>query len=258
MTGSKFCLFAWLLPLLIAGVFAARIHTLRANNKDLARSPRAPATEVPTSTPAVPSTHAASVASEAQTVARLRHELTQLRARIAYREQQLSSATPMPKPEPLSLTEDFLSAEAWRDAGTATPAALAETVLWAGAGGDVQRMASLLTYDEDALAAANALCDRLPAELRPPGVDGRALIALLSTDAVPLSTAKLLDDFPLESGEHVLVIRLTPAKDAPPGTRSRNVKLTARRKPNSASWNVVVPTSAVDRLASSLGLNPSP
>jgi hypothetical protein len=257
MTGSRFRLLAWCLPVLVAGGMWARLHVMRTETKEFVSASPEPVILVPLPPPVASAPRAT---DEARVYDRLRRELAQLRTRIATRERQLRAvvATPILTPKPLNLSEDFLPAADWRDAGADTPAALAETILWAGAGGDVQRMANLLAFDEDGLAAAKVLLSRLPTELRPTDADGRELMALLSTDAVPLTTAKLVGNFPTDTGEHVLVLRLTPAENAPAGERSRNVRLTARQDTATALWRLVVPPSAVDRFARTLGLDPVP
>lgn len=258
MTGSKLQRLAWALPVLVAiGVFAQLQNLRNQRATRNAPAPPSPATSAPTRLPAPPPAASAVEAEEARAVSRLHSELAQLRSRIAAREQQLRRSQETTSLRAAGLAEAFLSHDAWRDAGTATPVALIETALWAGAGGDVQRMSGLLAFDADALAAADRLLERMPADLRPAGIDGRGLIALLSVDAVPLTTARVVGDFAQEDDDHVLVLQLSPAEDAPAGSKRRTVKLTTRQDPATAQWRIVVPASAVERFGRQLGL-PSP
>ncbi|MCF3649192.1 hypothetical protein [Synoicihabitans lomoniglobus] len=260
MTGSSLRQLAWLLPVLVTVGLWFKLSAIRADNTALHHADTTPpAPEVAPPHPATPRL-TAPVGIEHQDFDRLRQELAHLRQRIARRERQLNkqiAPTEGEAPPPPRLGDAFLPPEAWRDTGVDTPAALIETALWAGAGGDVQRMAALLAFEPDTLESANALFALLPPGLRPEHADGRDLLTLLSVDAVPLQPAKLAGEFSLPDGEHALVVQFQPPTPAD-ATRPplRHVRINARRDDATGSWRLVVPQSAVSRFATTLGLDP--
>ncbi len=262
MTGFKLRLAAWCAPLVISGGFALHLQHLRHSDPGvkpaLDEKPAAEATTV--NRPAAPHNDStATVPAETRAFERLREELSGLRARVVQREQQLraaAQAAPNPTTQPPPpLTDAFLTPEQWRDAGNKSPAALMESLLWAGAGGDLARVAEMLLFTPEAHAAAEALWQSLPPDLRPAETDASALITLLATDAVPLKPVTLAGDFPLESGDHNMILQVDP-DPAAPGPRStdrlRFVKLMVRQANDNESWQIVVTPEAVASMAAKL------
>ncbi len=259
MIGSRLRLLPWVLPVVVAVGFVLHLHRSPPNtHPSNTGMPKAAATHA----------HAADLAppdksdeGDSEALARLRDEIAQLRTRVAQRERdlraRLTAASEQPATRP-PLTEAFLTPEQWRDAGEANPADLMETLLWAGAGGDLARLSELLVYTPEATAAAESLWQKLPEEFRRGDASAESLIALLATDAVPLKPVTLAGDFPQESGEHIVVLQVDTDPDAPGNRhmdRLRFVKLTARQNAAGSGWQIVVTPAAIDQLARRLDLS---
>lgn len=122
-------------------------------------------------------------------IPRLRAEIDALRERI--RRAPEPSATPVPAR--FAVGSKVAAAE-WRNAGTATPRAALETVLWAAAGGDIDTFASCLGLGEGRIRqAATALLESLPAEQRAQYRTPERLVAFLAIRDVPLGAARVID-----------------------------------------------------------------
>lgn len=297
MNGSKLRRLAWLTTVAIATGFAFIVMRTRGETARLAAAlagnpttPPPPAIVTPPSVaPPLPTRPTATATEEHAALARLRAEVKLLRQRVADRE-KLGAASLRgggTAPTTPSLSEAFLPPHDWQDAGDGSAAAVLETALWAGAGGDVGRLAGLLELGPETRTAADALLARLPADLLPPHADSQALIALMAADSVPLQNAKLAGDFATGDRERTLLLQFEPdtaaAPAAPPQTaagpndtpqtpmprdtfaltpvataRLRNVKLTVRQDPATNAWKLIVPPSAIDRFAQKLGVAPPP
>src|ERR1035437_7783794 len=83
-------------------------------------------------------------------------------------------------------------ASEWKNVGNATPAAALETALWAGAGGDVEAFAKMITLiDSRTQRAAQALLDSLPEAMRAEYGTPERLIAFLTVKDVPLGAVQV-------------------------------------------------------------------
>ncbi len=90
-----------------------------------------------------------------------------------------------------SMKDVAVSANLWKNVGEATPDAAFETALWAGVGGDVETLASLLAFDPEARIKAEAIFANLPATMQRELATPQRLIALLVAKDVPLGSARI-------------------------------------------------------------------
>ena len=164
----------------------------------------------------------------------------------------------------------WLSPAAWKNRGQATPTAAVETALWAAAGGDVASLKSLLQLDDAVRTRAGEVLAQLPESARALYPSSDQLIAAFSTKAIPLGDAQLVwqhQSGPDDAVACVFVkntepgaVVLSPANPGPPekvppmATPSNQTKLaylSLRRIDD--RWRVVVPMSAVEKIARELG-----
>jgi hypothetical protein len=86
-----------------------------------------------------------------------------------------------------------IRAQDWHNVGAATARAALETVLWAGAGGDIAALSQMLQFvDAKARKSAQALLENVPQSLREQYPSPEKLIAFLAVKDVPLGSVKLL------------------------------------------------------------------
>ena len=175
-------------------------------------------------------------------VGRLRGEIEGLRKRA---EESARVAAERAAPRERVITEVPLAASAWKNSGNATPAATFETVLWAAAGGDVDKLASLLRFDPEVRAEAEALFASLSTAKRAEYGTAERLIAAFTARDVPLGTAKLFDSRMEYHGDRQMAAQL---KD--PEGKSRVAMFGLR--PEGGTWGLVVPASAVEKYAAML------
>lgn len=86
--------------------------------------------------------------SEHAELLRLRGEVTSLRQQIKAKLVSRSPSPPSPAPaEPQLHSNVYWNADSWRDAGTSTPDAALQTLLWSAKSGDPQLVKSLIYWD---------------------------------------------------------------------------------------------------------------
>lgn len=200
-------------------------------------------------------------------------ELASLRASLSERDRllrEIAARTPVPSPPTLAVGE-MKPWRSWQNHGQSTPGAALETALWAAAGGDVRTFASLLEIDPSTRAKISALLTRLPSVAASAYSGPEALIAAVAMKNIPLADAQLawlhesdtdhaflgllLND-PEHTSTPPAVIVPGPADVPPPALPdSRNSKLTFLALHRSdGAWHLLVPASAIDRVARELGL----
>lgn len=135
-----------------------------------------------------------------------------------------------------------VSAADWKNAGTATPRAALETVLWAAAGGDIDTFAHCLLLGK---GAAVALLESLPADQRAQYGTPERLIAALAIRDVPLGAAQVI--YWNERGTTHATVQLLLS--APDGTTKDSNLLFFNQ---GAGWKLVVPESAITKYAGML------
>lgn len=246
MTGSRI-LFR-LLPLLALVGAAGLVVNLRLEHgrllaeREALRVRPAPAPTSATVSPAR-ATGQPLDADDAAAVARLRMEVDRLRQQIAERERALRDrldAAPAAGSPP-SILEESVAYTDWRNAGQADPTAAVETALWAAAGGEIDRLAQILTVGPAAEQVAD-LFARLPADLQAEYREPLRLLALMTSADVPLTAARL-NTFDTGDGDRRVVIAVLSVPDNPP----RIVKLDTLRDPHDGRWRIVVPAAALAR-----------
>jgi hypothetical protein len=159
-------------------------------------------------------------------------EIGALRSRLEA--QTTGSAVPATPSQPRSMKELPRSAKEWRNAGQETPAAAFETVLWAAAGGEVEKLAAGLELDEATRLAAATIFNRLPAALQREVGTPEQLVALLTARDVPLGSAWILGEFNDQPKETKVATQLADAE----GTK-RDLLFTLRE--HEGRWRLVVP-----------------
>ena len=178
---------------------------------------------------------------------RLRGEIDGLRRRADEAARVVAAkAVEVAKPREPSILEGPLPASAWKNAGSATPAAALETVLWAAAGGEVEALARLLRFDAGVQARLDALFVGLPESVRTEYSTPERLVAALTARDVPLGKAKLFDTKAELNGDRRVVVQLYE----PEGKAPRGVLFSLR--PEGGTWGLVVPASAVEKYAAML------
>jgi hypothetical protein len=134
----------------------------------------------------------------------------------------------------------------WRNAGTATPQASLETVLWAAAGGDVDTFANCLVFpDARVRQQAVALLERVPAELREQYGTPERVVAFLASKDVPLGAAEVTEWTEVRTPPTVVGVRVqVSAADG----KAKDVNLRFSRQED--GWKLVVPGYAIAKYAS--------
>lgn len=203
-------------------------------------------------------------------------------------QEQAVRAKPAQRPPASTLTVgEWLPPAGWKNRGQATPTAAVETALWAAAGGDVAALQSMLQLDESVRAKADAIRASLPAGSRATYASAEHLIAAFTTKAIPLGDAQLVwqhqsgpDDavacvFVKNPDASTASVPATPLPTVIPESREEALQRASRRDPNKIppmappsqktiatylslrriddGWRLVVPVSAVEKIAKELG-----
>ncbi|HVT72813.1 MAG TPA: hypothetical protein VHD61_06730 [Lacunisphaera sp.] len=165
---------------------------------------------------------------------------------------------------------EWMASGTWSNRGSATPPEALETVLWAAARGEIPTLAALLELDEVTRAKAADLLGRLPAKERNILGSPENLIAIATMNNIPRTEAQVawFSETDADSATIGLLLGTTetdtaaqvvgdPAAEvlAPPPMLAdqRNSKLaflTLHR--SAAGWRLLVPATAVDRMAAEL------
>ena len=185
--------------------------------------------------------------AERTAVAGLRAEIEAMRHRV---EAMARAATPEPRLSRVSLADGVIPAAEWKNAGTATPDAALESVLWSAAGGDVEALAGLLRFDAEARAKAEGMFARLPPNLQNELGTPERLVALLTAKDVPLGAAQIVGTLPLPR-ETRLTTQLT-------GTDGKMKTVVFSLGSDEGRWHLVVPGSVVEKYATLLPAPPVP
>ncbi len=176
-------------------------------------------------------------------------------------------ATPAP---PFSIGE-WTPFGSWQNQGQATARAAVATAFWAAAGGDLVAFESVLELDDAVRRKATDFFFRLPPAMRGSYATPDDLIASVTMKNIPLTEAQI-SWFHQSDPEHATVGVLLRSPDAtptpavvdspggvgesPPELQDRPGNkmafLTLHR--SSAGWRLVVPPSAIDRIAREIAL----
>jgi hypothetical protein len=211
---------------------------------------------------------------------RLRRTLLEAMQRASLREAEVARASPpAPVEEPPIVASaglvpgEWAASRTWANRGQVTAPAAVETALWAAAGGDVSSLVGLLELDEGTRKKAADLLAKLPIEARSTFGSPEQLIAIATMKNIPVTEAQVTWFNEVDADHAVVGLLLGDAEDdpaaessrspiaggveAPPalaeGQASKLAYLTLRRG-DSGGWRLVVPASAVDRIAREFGV----
>lgn len=182
-------------------------------------------------------------------------EMENARANLARVREQVAlaardNAARADAPRPPFTPGVLMPAADWQNAGNATPEAALQTVLWAGAGGDIATMARHLRYmTPQAQSAAESLHRNLgdaAAKYQNP----LELVAALTVPEIPIASARVRSwDSP------------TPIPAGATEIRIAHVELYSSAVPKTATllfikesggWKIMVPAEAIQRYAAQL------
>ena len=194
------------------------------------------------------------------------------------RREPVNPEHPAPRPPAAKLTVgEWLPPAAWKNRGSLTPTATVETTLWAAAGGDLTTLKNLFQLDDAVRAKADAIRIQLPENSRALYPSAEHLIAAFTTKSIPLAEAQLVWHHANGPDEAVACVFLRqpdtstnstepPASAvsgpidkappmAPPNPKTSAMYLALQR--SDEGWRLVVPASAVERIARELNLPPA-
>ena len=197
--------------------------------------------------------HLAALRNDHEALQRLRAEVEAAKARTEQAKVTVSSqaaGSGAPKPYEPSITKEMVPLEMWRNAGSATPLATLETVLWAAAGGDVELLARNLSLPGDTRAKVLELLAQVPASLREQFTSPEQVIAFFTAKEVPLGSARLIDPETKSDTAVTLVAQLTG-----PDKKTKTAFFFLRQE--GEVWKVIVPMPVVEKYAALLKA-PSP
>jgi hypothetical protein len=171
-------------------------------------------------------------------------------------------------PIPRFAQGEWTPSVAWRNEGRATARATVSTFLWAAAGGDLRVLQGILEFDEVSRRKAGELFVQLPPAVRNYYASGEDVVAGVTMKNVPITKAQLMWLHQADADHAVAGLRLASPEPQPdvspaepdvtttsppqlpdPGAQ-KIVVLSLHR--TEAGWGVVVPASAIDRVASEL------
>jgi len=174
---------------------------------------------------------------------------------------------------------DWSPAREWQNRGRATPHATIETTLWAAAGGDTGTLKNLLSLTEETRTQADALLARLPASARTLYASPEDLIAAFTIKNIPIGEAQLvwLNENGADDATACVFLKKPPtAVGSPAPAPSQPAGVDPRDRPPPAlpadgrtmfavlslhreddAWHLVVPPSAVNRIAKELAAAPT-
>lgn len=192
-------------------------------------------------------------AGEVEALSRANAELARLQAIVRPNAAGSHNREASPTATPARFTAgSVVPADQWRNAGTGTPQATLETVLWAAAGGDIDVFAKSITYMTSAdEAAARGLFNALPAKDREQYQNPERLLAALTVPDVGTIQAEVSEWKEIEGlgGEMVIV----SGSFSTPERRVANSILPFLRRPD--GWKLVVTSPVIARYANQLRLN---
>jgi prefoldin subunit 5 len=134
----------------------------------------------------------------------------------------------------------------WKNAGRATPASTAETVLWAAAGGDVATIASAISLTDSARQKAEAIFARLPEQTRSEygTVDNLAAL-MIAKDAATVTGMQVLGQRELSNDQ--VVVRMRFGNDE---GKTKDQALPLQRTAD--GWKVIITDDPIDKWARQL------
>lgn len=178
-----------------------------------------------------------------------------------------------PKEYSASLSKIGLTPDHWKPAGRSTPIGSIETLLWAGASGDIQAMFNSIAMGEESADLAKRLFERLPADLQSEYNSPQRFIAALAIDDIPLThvravkpktetSTEIVDGIaitrPIKSGaqsdDSIATQRLVFTSNVEP---PQFVQLQLEKQQND-EWKISIPPVAIVKYANQLGISLDP
>jgi len=140
--------------------------------------------------------------------------------------------------------------ERWLNVGQETPANTLGSVVWAATGGEVDLLASMLTYDPESRAAAENLYASIPEESRKLFPNAEKLIATFISGRVPtdLSKAEPVNETNEGPGRVKATYKLQRSNKANAIPR----EVTFHFQQSGPNWKLLVPKSVVAEIQASL------
>lgn len=185
---------------------------------------------------------AAVSAEELQKLDAAAAEAASLRERIEkLKEMQSASVVSQPKKRE----------ERWRNLGQATPRDTLQSVVWAAMGGEVDALVTMLAYDADSRAAADALFAAIPPESRALFPSADKLVATFIAGCLPtnIAEAKIVEQTEKSADTVLAKVRLQRSSRSSDAAR----EVTFRFQRTGADWRLVVPTNVISEFNRSLG-----
>lgn len=185
---------------------------------------------------------------ERKDIARLREEIVALRkstAALTQFAQNAQAAQALAKTSS-SVATKLVPASEWKNAGRGTPEASTETVLWAAVGGDVETLASALTFTDSARAKADAWFAGLSESTRQQyGSPEKVLALMIARDAEGVSGMQVIGQKQIASGDVGLRLRFANAE-------GKTKDETFLMRQSGDGWRMVLPDGAVEKYAGQL------
>ncbi len=185
--------------------------------------------------------------SDHAAIARLRGEIEMLRRQA---EESHPAASPVPPEDGPAISgrtilNETLPVRLWTNAGSASPTASLETVLWAAAAGDIAMMVRHFLFEPEASVQAAILFQKLPAADQARYGSPDRLIASLSAKNVPLGLARIIDLKTKQDGSVLLATELSEP------TGKTHLSL-FRLRQEGAAWKLVVRPEVIEKYAAFL------
>jgi len=143
-------------------------------------------------------------------------------------------------------------ASEWKFCGRASPADAVESVLWSARSGDVDHLASLITFEPGARQRAEEIFAGLTEEARAEYGSPEKIIATMAAAQIPADYSAMvaLSQTEPSADSALLTLRLEDGSGA-------QRDLTFKFQRNGDGWSLDVPAAVVDRFAAQLDRSPT-
>lgn len=141
---------------------------------------------------------------------------------------------------------NLVPANAWKNAGKDTPAAAAETVLWAALGGEVETLSNALAFTPSARAKADAWFATLSDSTRAQYGSAEKVIALMiAKDAATLSGMQVLGQKEITADDVGMRLRFASSEG-----KTKDDTFVMHRSAD--GWRLLLPDAALDKFTRQL------
>jgi hypothetical protein len=233
---------AWLLQWQSGAQLRDEIALLRDENRQIAQL-RAENAKLVAAQP--PVAELERLQADRTAVVQLRAEIEKLKAGVDERERALNSPAAIAKPTAESTALPMVPANSWKNAGRATPSAAVETVMWAASHGEVDLLASMLSFEPEIRRSVDNFFAAIPESMRAQYGTVERLVAQSMAKDVPL--AMRVDTEKLGGSDRAEVVVRLQNKDG-----ATQAPLALRR--GDEGWRLAVPPDAVQAIANEIGV----